>query len=322
MKKILLTIFIFLLAITTCYNNSKAESPRNAKSSIIIGGYKDYMPIGYSYDDDNNNYQTIFIAIKEKIRKDFSRPGVSMLLYDMSDSDSIEKDIRTGKIDIFIGGYNQTKKFENLHLLFPAILSNPVTFFVLPERVSSLKTAEDIVPLKGVRYAKEVFSDFVEGKLQKLKIETVDSTYDMFEKLFTREVDYILTGYYFGIIEAMKLGVRHQIATSKNPLWNIPVFIGISQISPHRDKLARYISSYYQDDNNVSEVKDNLRKILEQIENEYIGIVPPTFGLDKKTNENNETEATTVIEKNSDTNQNSEIKKENNSEAENNVSSN
>lgn len=274
MKKLMLTIFIFFAVITVSYRAESASALRNAFSPIIISGYNNYAPWGYL--DKNGKYRTIFQPILDNMRREFKNVADDRA-YDIKDIENIAKDIRTGEVDIFIGGYNQTKEFENLHLLFPAVVQNPVTFFVLPSKISSIKSLQDITQLKGARFSGEVFSDFIENKLQDFNLEKVDSGYEMFEKLFTKKIDYIISGYYFCMIEAIKLGVSHQISASKQALWNIPVFVGISQISPHRDKLARHISRFFQDENFIATIKDNLRKAMEQFETDYAGVVPPAF---------------------------------------------
>lgn len=296
MKKIMLTIFIFFTAITVSYGVQSAEMPRNSLSPIIMGGYSDYAPWGYIGKD--NKYHTIFQPILDNVHREFKSVADDKT-YSIDDIENIAKDIRMGEIDIFIGGYNQTKEFENLHLLFPALVQNPITFFVLPSKISSIKSLQDISKLKGARYTKEIFTDFVEQKLKEFNLEKVDSSYDMFEKLFTGKIDYILSSYYFCTIEAIKLGVNHQISTSKQALWNIPVFVGISQISPHRDNLARHISRFFQDENFISVIKNNLRATIEQFEQEYSGVVPPTFGLEKQLNNSNETQTSQPLEKES-----------------------
>lgn len=274
MKNLMLTIFIFFAAITVSYKAESASTLRNSFSPIIMSGYNNYAPWGYL--DKKGNYQTIFQPILDNIRREFKNVADDRT-YDTKDVENIVRDIRTGEVDLFIGGYNQTKEFENLHLLFPAVVQNPITFFVLPSKISSIKSIEDISQLKGARFSNEIFSDFIENKLLEFNLEKVDSGYEMFEKLFTKKIDYIISSYYFCMIEAIKLGVSRQISSSKQALWNIPVFVGISQISPHRDKLARHISRFFQDDNFISTIKENLRKAMEQFETEYAGVVPPAF---------------------------------------------
>ncbi len=275
MKKILLIIFIFFISLAL-YIEVKAFSLDN-NPPIVISGYGNYAPIGIMAK--NNKFNTIFTPVINIISQQ-QKQLPSVKTYKLSDLENIEKDIRIGKVDVFLGGYNQTERFENLDLLFPAVTHNPVTFFMLPSNAHLIKSFDDLKKLKGIRYSQEIFSDFVENKLEEYNLESSSSTYEIYEKLFTRKVDYIISGYYFGMIEAIKLGVSRQIAVSKQPLWNIPLFIGVSKISPRHDTIAKAIVRHIQDEEFINQIKENLKKSLEFFEQEYSGVVPPTFGLE------------------------------------------
>lgn len=287
MKKILLTIFICFFVIIQCYcKNSFAEY---FSKDIRIGGYKDYPPLGYIKKDtepaENQNpnekkqgdkLYSLLSPIIDALQTEM-RNNVYYKLYDMSDSAQIAKDIEEGKIDIFIGAYNKTKHFENLHFIYPAMINNPITIFVLPSRINEIKNLENINTMKGVRSSKEVFSDFVEENLSSYNITKVDSSREMFEMLITQKVDYVLSSYYYGTIEAIKLGVRHQIATSSKHLWNIPIFVGIPMLSPQRDVILRRIDRFFSDKKIIETIKENLKNILRDFEQEYKGVIAPNF---------------------------------------------
>ncbi len=304
MKKILLTIFIFSIAITTYCQVKAADMFDN--SSIIISGYADYAPLGHL--DKNNNFHTIFSPVIQIIAQQTKQNPI-IKTYNISATEAIEKDIRIGKTDIFLGAYNQSDHFENLDMMFPAVAQNPITFFMLPVRAHLVQSFDDLKKLKGIRYSKELYSDFVEEKIKDYNVEISDSTYEMFEKLFTQKVDYIISGYYFGMIEAIKLGVSHKIAVSKQPLWNIPLFIGIVKISPRHDMLVRGISRHIQDEEFIALIKDNLKKSLELFEQKYSGVVPPTFGLENS--QDSFEKSTPVTQITSENNEISSIKNNN-----------
>ena len=109
----------------------------------------------------------------------------------------------------------------------------------------------------------------------------VETSYAMFEKLFTREADYIITSYYYGMVEAIKLGIQKQVAPAKQALWNIPMFVGVSKTSRNRDLIAKRLTAYLHDDNNIKVLKESLQEEIKKIEKQYEGTVPPTFGLEK-----------------------------------------
>ena len=157
------------------------------------------------------------------------------------------------------------------------MINNPITIFILPSRINEIKNLENINTMKGVRSSKEVFSDFVEENLASYNITKVDSSREMFEMLITQKVDYVLSSYYYGTIEAIKLGVRHQIATSNKHLWNIPIFVGIPMLSPQKDVILRRIDRFFSDKKIIETIKENLKNILRDFEQEYRGVIAPNF---------------------------------------------
>lgn len=272
MKKILLTVFIFSIICLSFISLSSAEE----RAYINIGGYTDYPPFGYIHNDKDNEWRSVFSPIVDNMFQEIKKEH-DFQTYQGDETEKISNDISSGEIDMFIGAYNQTNRFDKLIILYPSIFSNPITFFTLPSKTADIKTSEDLKKLKGVRYSKEIYTDFIENKLSELNLEKVDTTYDMFAKLFTRQADYILSSYYFGFISAIKLGVSRQISFSKTPLWNIPVFVGVSAKSKFRDTIIYHIKRYFEDEKVIADVKGRLQQIIDEFEKEYSGVVPPAF---------------------------------------------
>ena len=191
------------------------------------------------------------------------------------------QEVRKGEIDVIFGAYHQTELFRGLELIYPAAINNPITVFMLPDRINEVKSTDDLRKLKGVKIAHEVYSDYINEQLKQFSIETVDTPYEMFEKLFTRQADYILISHYYGLIEAVKLGLRGQIAVARQTLWQIPMFIGISKLSRERKMLAQKLTRYLEDENNRKAFQDGGARMLAEFEKNAQGVVPPTFGLEK-----------------------------------------
>lgn len=275
MKKILLTIFVclFILSVNTSH----------ARDYIEVSGFDDYPPFGYNHRQDRGiEWRSVFMPIVDNMLLEINKK-VSYQTYHQTSDKEISEAIKMGDIDLFLGAHNQSDRFDKLMLFYPSILSNPITFFVIPSKMADIKSAEDLQKLKGVRYSGEIFTDFIEEKIKSWDIEKVDTTYELFEKLFTKQADYILSSYYFCYIEAVKLGVSHQIAFSKTPIWNIPLFVGVSYKSPYRDTITYHIKRYFEDQRVISAIKSNLQKIINEFEKEYSGVVPPAYNTEEKT---------------------------------------
>jgi len=248
---------------------------------VKITGFIDYAPFGaveHPGEDLIGRFHSIWQPMISQIQKENNLK----ISYDLKQKryDDLVQKVRSGKIDVILGAYHETELYRGLEFIFPSIITNPITVFMLPNRINEVKSTEDLKKLKGVRLQREVFSDFVEQQLQEYNIEKVDTSYALFEKLFTKQADYILISQYAGLIEAYKLGLREQISISKQALWNIPLFIGISKVSPHRKLLAQKLTHYAKEQKNQEALKDLLIKTITDFGKEHDGVVPPTFVTD------------------------------------------
>ena len=285
MKKILLTIFISVLGIILSYKafafvRYEEKHPKKV-TELQMTGYIDYAPFGF-VDNPNSNVYGDFHTVFQPMIDEFVKSANLKLHYNLQQRtvDDLVQKIRQGEIDFFVGAYYQTELFRGLDLLYPAALYNPITVFMLPNRINEVNSTDDLKKLKGVRNSKEIFSDFVEKKVAELNPIEVDSSYQMFEKLFKKEADYIITSYYYGMLEAIKMGIKYQIAPAKQALWNIPVFVGVSKVSRNRSMISRYLTKYLNDKNNTQALQNYLQEMINKFETEYSGVVPPTFGLE------------------------------------------
>lgn len=287
MKKILLTVFgICLLAVVagqaSAFVRYEEKHPKKV-TELRVTGYIDYAPFGYVDHPDSivyGNFHTVFQPMLDA----FIKEANLKMHYELQQKtvDDLTQKVRQGDIDFFVGAYYQTEMFKGLDLLFPAAMYNPITVFMLPDRINEVKSTEDLKKLKGVRNTKEIFTDFVEKKVAELQPAEVDSAYAMFEKLFTREADYMITSYYNGMLEAARLGLRQQVAPAKQTLWNIPVFVGVSKTSHHRDMISKWLTRYLNDKKNLEILQQSLQQTVSDFEKQYEGTVPPTFGLENQ----------------------------------------
>lgn len=278
MKRTLLTIFAsaLLLSAATAAALVRYEEPKpKGFVSTTFTGYADYAPFG---SKDRHNFQSLFQPLLDELQRD-TEVKLTYIPYGR-DIDDWAQLVRSGQVDFMVGAYYQTETFRGLYLLYPAPIHNPITVFMLPNRIDEVKTTEDLKKLKGVRLSKEIFSDFVERQADMLDLITVDTSYAMFEKLFTKQVDYILTSYYFGLYEAIKLGLRYQIAPAKQSLWRIPMFVAVAKTSRHREILSKRLTRYLNNKQIIEQIQQKLEQMIAEAEQKYNGTVPPTFGVE------------------------------------------
>ncbi len=247
------------------------EIKSRTQEKLHVTGFFDYFPFGQY---ESNVYSGVFKPFIEY----FSDHGQYVLDYlpvSMSYEDTI------GEADVVLGMYAETSLYTDLKFIYPAAIDNPVHIAMLPSKIGSLHSLEDLKKMKGAIHRKERFSGYVNDKLKDFQIEYVDNSYDLFGKLIRGEIDYIFTSIYFGTIEAAKLGLRPQIAFSKQSIWTIPVFIGISKASVHREYLSHTLSKMLEKPEIREKIKNDMINIVTKVEEQYNGTVPPAYELPK-----------------------------------------
>ncbi len=273
MKKLLTLIFFisaFASAASAQVEFETIKSHSQVKLQVV--GFFDYYPFGQY---QNNEYSGVFKPFIEY----FSKYGKYILDY-MPISKNYEdtiRDVVKGEADIVLGMYAETSLYSDLKYIYPAAIDNPVHLVMLPSRIGEVRSVGDLKNLKGAVHAKERFSDYVKDRLNDLKVEYVDNSYDLYGKLIRGEIDYVLTGIYFGTIETAKLGLRHQVAFSRQGIWNMPVFIGISKASFHREYLSHTLSVMLGKPETREKIKNDMMEIVNGIISQYAGTVPPTY---------------------------------------------
>ena len=282
MKKIANLLFLLAFIILTIadaravvYMNDDAKRGEN-KKLITLTGFVDYAPLG-SMQDLNyiySPYENIF----EPLMEDFANLYNLELDYVYKkDYRALVREVRSGKIDIILGIYHQTKLYNGIDYVFPSILNNPITVITLPHRADEIQTVEDLKKLKGAISEKEWLSDYVNEELNYFQVEKI-ADYDLlFEKLFKGEIDYAFISQYAGLIAAAKLGLRNKVSFAKQMVWNMPLFIGVGKMSPNRKYLLPRLVKFCEDANNKKKLEQHLIQTVNGIEQKYIGTVPPNY---------------------------------------------
>jgi len=282
MKKIIATLLLF----TVFYpflSHAQIETPdikSNSSEKLRVTGFPDYFPFG-EFSKEDGEFHSVFLPFLDT----FIKEADFYVEYTPSQFDyanTIREAAKKGKSDLILGIYNDTSLYKDLKYIYPAAIINPVHVVMLPSRIGELKSVQDLQKLKGAIHKKDIFSDYQKKIFAPYQLETVDNSYDLFGKLMTGEIDYIFTTLYFGIIESTKLGIRHQIAFSKQSLWRIPMFIGLSKLSSHREYLSKKLSKSLEQKETRDKIQQHMMEIIHKIEEENKGVVPPSYSLENK----------------------------------------
>ena len=280
-KKILLTAIFVLFsagnaAALVDFSGTKAER------EITAVGFADYPPYGYEIvkiDQDNNKQAGKRQYLFQELLNDFAKENNANMVYlnYLTDYNSIIRDVRSGNIDILLGMYHDTKLYAGLDYVLPAPISNPITLMTLPSRRNEIKSLEDVKKLKGAILEKEILSDFVTEQMKDYDVIKIRDPNELFRMLFTKEIDYVFTGYYTGLIEASKLGLRNYVAFSKQIIWDIPMFIGVSKVSEDRKFLIGRLGKYLERQDVQEKFKKYLLNIIHQFEVINNSVTPPMY---------------------------------------------
>ncbi len=278
MKKWLtFVVFLFAFASAAVAQVEFEQIKSRTQEKLQVTGFFDYYPFGQY---QNNIYSGVFKPFIEYFA-DHGQYVLDYLPISMNYEDTI-REVSKGEADVVLGMYSETSLYADLKFIYPAAIDNPIHLVMLPSKISTIRSVQDLKSLKGAIHSKEMFSDYVNDKLKDFAVEYVDNSHELYGKLIRGEIDYVLTGIYFGTIETAKLGIRHQVAFSKQSLWNIPVFIGISKASVHREYLSHTLSKLLE----KPEIKEKIQKDMDDLVNavieEYAGTVPPSFLSEKK----------------------------------------
>lgn len=277
MKKIWLILF-FLIAIGFANANAQSMAIRHTYygGEISYLGIPDYPPFSYYQE---RNYHSVFLkplyTFANKRRIEFG-----LFTYNRAIVKDLKQSILltdTCQNQLFIGAYPETKIFNKLHLLYPAVISNPLHIITLPETNEKIKSTADLKNLKGAAIKTEYFSDFVMRKIEPLKLYYAETPLDAYEKLFTGEIDYIIGGLYYNKIEASKYGIERYLSYSKSPIFKIPVFLATCEKLPRLNEFEKALKEEMIKPEFAETIK---AAILDEVDTELEknqGIVPPAF---------------------------------------------
>lgn len=245
------------------------------KTFVTITSFPDYFPISHIVKQDGYDVlETIFNRSLKVLEKsdNFELSFVAQRDYNKAISE-----VRRGKTDVILGMYYATKIYSGLDYIFPAVLNNPVHVVMLPETEAQVSKVEDLQKLRGVYNRQEHFSDYVIKNFQDLGVAAVEDATEGYRKLFSGEVDYLVGSYYYNYVTVCELGLKGYVTFSKQALWNMPMFIGVSKSSKNHKKVGMSLKKIVTDKEFVQQINESLRDIIAQTEIDTQGIVPPDF---------------------------------------------
>ncbi len=280
MKRLLFYIlFLLTAAAQSCFAQHMVQKESYLKDDVSVIGLPDYPPFSY-YELDNRSNSIYYSAFLKPIQDIAQRNDFKLEISYFMGIPTLENvilDIRSGKSQFFLGAYSNTKMFTGIELVYPAVVSNPIHVITLPETQEKIKSAKDLINLKGVISKTEYLSDFVLRKIKPLKLTYLESPFDTYEKLFTGEADYIIGGLYYNRIMASRYGIEQYLSYSTKPLFKIPVFVALSKLTPQMSLYEKILTQEFNKPDFGNAVKKEILRMVEEEITKNQGIVPPAF---------------------------------------------
>ena len=275
LKKLLFLSLCLCLCSNSIAQVNFSKDDTESRKNITASGFIDYPPFGSVLTTrDSMNYKNIFSEMLEDYAKDYNF-NVSYRYRDKYRK--ILQSLRAGDIDIMLGVYSGTDDYRGLELIYPAIISNPIVIVTLPKNSAKIKNIDDLGNLKGAIGSFEYLSDYVKSEVKKRNVLFVETPFDLYKKLYTGDVDYILASAYNARIVIAKLGLTGKFSISQNAVWDIPIFLGISKFSPYRDQLRRGLTKISENPDSKVALENLIKKEISQNESLYSGVVAPDF---------------------------------------------
>ena len=280
MKKILyITALVFSinLLLSNVFAYVTEDEMTRDKERIKISTFVDYAPYGtIRGSGDAVDMESFFMPdLRDLLHGEYKYNFTNIATG--SDVENARA-LRAGNIDVLLGVYHATKTYNGIDFVFPAMLNNPIHVAMMPDRIREVSSRADLKKLKGVRVKTEKFNDYVENELKGYNFVEVDNMNQAYEKLYVGDVDYVLGGYYYMLLEATKLGLRPYISFSQSELWNVPIFIGVSKATKlDRKSLMKILTAWSNSQKVKDSIKNNLRNIILDAEEKYAGTVPPMY---------------------------------------------
>jgi polar amino acid transport system substrate-binding protein len=241
MKRLLcLSVFVAL----TLTGNATFAADECTK--ITATGHPQYPVIAYK---DGDKIVGAAATLVETIAKKLNVPLESKYMGTWEEAQAAARD---GKADMIFGIYHNDERATYLDYVQPAFMYDDVAIFVVKGKEFPFTGQNDLIGKKGVTnlgesYGNE-FDAFIKDKLDVARADGID---DAFKDLLAGKADYLIAGYYPGLAEAAKAGLKDKVVALNQALLSAEMYVAFSKKSPCRslaEKLGQEITVMTTDD--------------------------------------------------------------------------
>ncbi|MCJ7528890.1 MAG: transporter substrate-binding domain-containing protein, partial [Methyloceanibacter sp.] len=196
-------------------------------AKITATGHPQYPAIAYK---DGDTIAGAAPTLVGAIAKDLKIPLESKFMGTWEEAQAAARD---GKADMIFGIYYNDERAKYLDYVQPAFMFDDVAIFVVKGKEFPFKGQDDLIGKKGVTNQGESygtdFDAFIKDKLDVARTNGID---EAFKVLLSGKADYLVAGYYPGLAEAAKAGVKDEVEVMDQALLTAEMFVAFSKKSP------------------------------------------------------------------------------------------
>ena len=221
--------FLCLGAFVAVALTANATFAADECAKITATGHPQYPAIAYK---DGDNIAGAAPMLVEAIAKDLKVPLESKFMGSWADAQAAARD---GKADMIFGIYYNDERAAYLDYVKPAFMFDDVAIFVAKGKEFPFKGQNDLVGKRGVTNKGESYgTEFDAFMKDKLDVARAEGINDAFKALLDGKADYLIAGYYPGVAEAAKDGLKDKVVALDQALLTAEMFVAFSKKSPCR----------------------------------------------------------------------------------------
>jgi polar amino acid transport system substrate-binding protein len=224
-------VSVFVTAALACSGAFAAETC----AKITATGHPQYPALAYS---DGDAIVGAVPTLVKTIAKKINVPLESKNMGSWADAQAAARD---GTADMIFGIYYNDERAQYLDYVQPAFMYDDVAIFVAKGKAFPFTGQDDLIGKKGVTNEGEsygtAFDAFIKDKLDVARTAGID---DAFQDLLSGKANYLIAGYYPGLAEAAKAGLKDQIEVLDQALVTAEMFVAFSKKSPCRSLADKF----------------------------------------------------------------------------------
>jgi polar amino acid transport system substrate-binding protein len=202
---------------------------------ITATGHPDYPTIAYK---DGDRIVGAAPTLVETIAKKLNIPLESNYTGTWTDAVAAARD---GKADLIVGIYHNDARAKDLDFVQPAFMYDDVAVFVAKGKEFPFADRNDLIGKKGVSIEGESYGDALDAFIKdKLDVARAGDLARAFKDLTDGKADYLIAGYYPGIADAAKAGLKDRIVALDQALHTAEMFVAFSKTSPCRSLAEKF----------------------------------------------------------------------------------